>query len=70
MLLLGVADEPPRKVVGTQAFPDTVAAVERLFELVGFRVDIESIAHPDGRVVVFHIPSRPHGTAITSTANT
>jgi predicted HTH transcriptional regulator len=36
VLLLGVADEPPRKVVGTQAFPDTVAAAERLFELVGF----------------------------------
>jgi predicted HTH transcriptional regulator len=26
-------------------------------------VDIEEVAHPDGRVLVFHIPSRPRGTA-------
>jgi predicted HTH transcriptional regulator len=63
MLLLGVADRPPRAVVGTQAFPDTVEAAEKLFQAVGFRVDIEAVAHPDGRVVVFHIPSRPRGTA-------
>ena len=31
VLLLGVADKPPRQVVSTQAFPDTVAAAERLF---------------------------------------
>lgn len=63
VLLLGVADQPPRAVVGTQAFADTVAAAEKLFQTVGFRVDIEAVAHPDGRVLVFHIPSRPRGTA-------
>ncbi|MBX6387227.1 MAG: putative DNA binding domain-containing protein [Microbispora sp.] len=62
-LLLGVADAPPRPVVGTQAFPDVVATAERLFTAVGFRVDVEEVAHPDGRVLVFHIPSRPRGTA-------
>ena len=62
-LLFGVADKPPREVVGTQAFPDTVAAAEKLFQAVGFRVDIEEVAHPRGRVLVFHIPSRPRGTA-------
>ena len=36
---------------------------EKLFTAVGFRVDIEEVAHPDGRVLVFHIPSRPRGTA-------
>jgi predicted HTH transcriptional regulator len=63
VLLLGVANRPPRAVVGTQAFPDTVGATERLFQSVGFRVDIEAVAHPDGRVLVFHIPSRPRGSA-------
>ena len=63
VLLLGIADQPPRQVVSTQAFPDTVAAAEQLFRAVGFRVDIEDVAHPDGRVLVFHIPSRPRGTA-------
>lgn len=63
VLLLGVADAPPRKVVGTKAFADAVATAEKLFEAVGFRVDVESVAHPDGRVVIFRIPSRPRGTA-------
>lgn len=62
-LLLGLTDKPPRAVVGTAAFNDPVAMAEKLFEAVGFRVDIEAVSHPDGRVLVFHIPSRPRGTA-------
>lgn len=62
-LLLGIADKPPRQIVGTQAFNDTVAMTEKLFQAVGFRVDIEEVMHPEGRVLVFHIPSRPRGTA-------
>lgn len=62
-LLLGIANNPPRPVVGSQAFPDVVATADNLFRAIGFRVDIEVVAHPDGRVVVFHIPSRPRGTA-------
>ena len=62
-LLLGVSDRPPRPIVGTAAFKDPVAMAEKLFEALGFRVDIEAVAHPEGRVLVFHIPSRPRGTA-------
>ena len=62
-LLLGVADKPPRPVVGTKAFNDPVGMAEKLFQAVGFRLDIEEVSHPDGRVLVFHIPSRPRGTA-------
>jgi ATP-dependent DNA helicase RecG len=62
-LLLGVSNKPPRPVVGTAAFNDPVAMAEKLFEAIGFRVDIEPVAHPEGRVLVFHIPSRPRGTA-------
>lgn len=62
-LILGVADKPPRPVVGTAAFNNVVEMAEKLFEAVGFRVDIEEVAHPDGRVVVFHVPSRPRGSA-------
>lgn len=62
-LLLGIADKPPRPVVGTQAFRDPVEMAEKMFQAIGFRVDIEEVAHPDGRVLVFHIPSRPRGTA-------
>lgn len=62
-LVFGVADKPPRPVVGTQAFANPVAMAEKLYQAVGFRVDIESVHHPHGRVLVFHIPSRPRGTA-------
>jgi len=62
-LLLGVADEPPRPVVGTAAVNDPVNMAEKLFQTLGFRVDVDEVNHPDGRVVVFRIPSRPRGTA-------
>jgi ATP-dependent DNA helicase RecG len=61
-LLLGIEDAPPRKVVGTAAFNDPVAMAAKLFQTLGFRVEIEEVMHPDGRVLVFHIPSRPLGT--------
>lgn len=61
-LLLGIEDKPPRKVIGTSAFNNLVEMAEKLFQNLGFRVDIEEVQHPDGRVLVFHIPSRPKGT--------
>lgn len=61
-LLLGIEDQPPRRVVGTAAFNDPVAMASKMFEMLGFRVDLEEVAHPGGRVLVFHIPSRPLGT--------
>jgi predicted HTH transcriptional regulator len=62
-LLFGIADKPPRPVVGTAAVDNPVGMAEKLFQTLGFRVDVEPVSHPDGRVVVFHIPSRPRGTA-------
>jgi ATP-dependent DNA helicase RecG len=61
-LLLGIADQPPRKVVGTAAFPDLVDTAEKLFQWLGFRINIDTVVHPDGRVLVFNIPGRPRGT--------
>ena len=62
-LLLGIKDKMPREVVGTKACSNTVDMAKRLFSAIHFRVDIEEVNHPDGRVLVFHIPSRPRGTA-------
>lgn len=61
-LLLGIEDQPPRKIVGTAAFNDPVDMAAKMFQTLGFRVEIEEVLHPDGRVLVFHIPSRPLGT--------
>lgn len=63
IFLMGIADKPPRQVVGTQACNDLIGMAETLFTAIGFRVDIEEVMHADGRVLVFHIPSRPRGTA-------
>src|ERR1051325_8723258 len=60
-LVLGVADVPPRPVVGTTAFPKPSELGHWILETCGFRVDVEEIAHPDGRVLVFIIPARPSG---------
>ncbi len=62
-LLLGIADKPPRPVVGTSAFNDPVDMASKLFQAIGFRVDIQEIMHPDGRVLAFVVPARPRGTA-------
>ena len=62
-LLLGIADALPRKVIGTRAFSDTVKTADKLFQAIGFRVNIEEVQHPEGRVLVFEVPSRPRGTA-------
>lgn len=61
-LLLGIEDQPPRKVVGTAAFKDPVELAAKLFHTLGFRVEIEEVMHTGGRVLVFHIPGRPRGT--------
>jgi hypothetical protein len=60
-LLLGIADKPPRPVVGTKAFPNPIKTSEQIFNKLRFCVDIEEVEHPNGRVLVFHIPSRPIG---------
>jgi ATP-dependent DNA helicase RecG len=64
-LVLGITNRPPREVVGTKAFNNPIEVAEKLFQTLGFRVDIEEVSHPGGRVVVFQIPSRPKGTAFS-----
>lgn len=63
-LVLGVADRPPRRVVGSQAFLNTGEIKAKVLETLRFRVEITELAHPDGRVVVFEIPPRPAGTPL------
>ncbi|MDP3858733.1 MAG: ATP-binding protein [Stagnimonas sp.] len=62
-LVLGIADKPPRTVVGSHAFTDAQDIAEKLFHWLGFRVEVQAVTHPQGRVVVFTIPGRPRGTA-------
>ncbi|MFO7976729.1 MAG: AlbA family DNA-binding domain-containing protein [Planctomycetota bacterium] len=63
-VILGVSDKRPRKVVGTRAFPQSERTRRGLVERLHLRVDFEEIAHPDGRVLVFTVPSRPMGSPL------
>lgn len=61
--ILGVSDRLPRQVVGSKAFPNIDKVAQKIFTKLHFRVDVEELTHLGGRVVIFHIPSRPTGTA-------
>jgi ATP-dependent DNA helicase RecG len=63
-IILGVTDKPPRQVVGTQAFLQPERTRNGLRERIHLGVDFDVISHADGRVLVFHIPSRPVGTPV------
>lgn len=63
-LVLGVSNAPPRQVVGTKAFshPNDLNDIKaRIVEKLQIRPDVTELAHPDGRVLVFEIPSRAVG---------
>ncbi|MFH0812756.1 MAG: RNA-binding domain-containing protein [Pseudomonadota bacterium] len=67
-LVLGVNDDG--KVVGTKAFSGTHAKLSiELFQKIRIRVDIEELHHPNGRVLIFHIPSRPVGQVVRSSGS-
>jgi ATP-dependent DNA helicase RecG len=64
-LLLGIKDKSPRQVVGTNAIDNPNGMAEKILNKLGFRVHIEEVKHPSGRVIVLSIPSRPQGTRIS-----
>lgn len=64
VLILGVTNKPPRRVAGTQAFPNLEKVKGDLYPRLHFRVDVDELNDPNGRVLVFHIPSRPVGQPV------
>lgn len=62
VFVLGVSDKRPRRVVGSRAFLDLVGKQKQLLDTLHVRIDAEEVQHPDGRVVVFRVPSRPLGS--------
>ena len=60
-MILGVTDKLPRAVVGSRAFPDLERTKAGLIERLRLRVEVEEIQRPNGRVLVFQIPTRPIG---------
>lgn len=65
-LLLGI--DSRGRVVGTSVYQNTLNKIpHELFNKLKIRVNVEEIAHPIGRVVIFHVPPRPAGQVIKST---
>lgn len=62
--ILGVTDKLPRRVVGSHAFGDLERTKAGLIERLRLRIEASALQHPEGRVVVFSIPSRPIGMPI------
>ena len=63
-LILGVTDYPPRRVVGTSAFTNINKTKLQLLDRLRLRIDMEEVQHPNGRVVIVHVPSRSIGRPI------
>ena len=66
-LVLGITNSLPRKVVGTDAFPnlDSLNDIKiSILNKLSIRVEVDEITHGDGRVLIFQIPSRPLGTPL------
>jgi ATP-dependent DNA helicase RecG len=63
-MILGVTDKAPRRVVGTKAFEVPERTVAGIHERLHLKVTFDEVAHPGGRVLVFHVPSRPVGQPV------
>lgn len=63
-IVLGVTDKKPRQVVGTDAFKIPERTVAGLHERLRLKITCEEVEHPQGRVLVFQVPSRPTGQPI------
>jgi ATP-dependent DNA helicase RecG len=63
-MVLGVTNKKPRHVVGTRAFAELNSVKAKLVDKLGLRIEATVLDHPDGRVLVFEVPSRPVGVPI------
>jgi len=63
-VVLGVTNKIPRRVVGTAAFQNPGDTTQSLLQQLHLRIQADELAHPDGRVLVFTVPSRPVGMPI------
>src|SRR5262245_15633153 len=61
--ICGITNDRPRQVIGTNAFNNPAGIQTVILDKLNFHVKAEEVQHPDGRVVIFHIPSRPRGMA-------
>jgi ATP-dependent DNA helicase RecG len=63
-IILGVTDKRPRSVVGSQAFKQPERTRSGLIEQLHLNFDFSIVNHPEGRVLIFHVPTHPIGNPV------
>lgn len=63
-IILGVTDKRPRQICGTTVFAQPEQTRNQLIQRLHLDISFDVINHAHGRVVVFHVPSRPIGIPI------
>lgn len=63
-IILGVTDKRPRSVVGSQAFAQPERTRAGLIAQLHLNIDFSIVNHPDGRVLIFHVPTHPIGNPV------
>jgi ATP-dependent DNA helicase RecG len=63
-IVLGVTDNRPRSVVGSQAFKQPERTRSGLIEQLHLNIDFSIVNHPNGRVLIFHVPTHPIGNPV------
>ena len=62
-IILGVTDKRPRRVIGTNAFPEPGRVEAGIFDELHYRVVLEECRLEDNRVLIVHVPPREVGRA-------
>jgi len=60
-LVLGVTDQRPRRIVGSAAFPALEDLRAELVKALHLKIPVQALEAPEGRVVIFDVPSHPLG---------
>jgi len=63
-VILGVTDKRPRRVVGSQAFEQPERTRAGLIQNLALNIDFSIVDHPEGRVLIFLVPTHPIGIPI------
>ncbi|WP_430452576.1 ATP-binding protein [Rhodopirellula europaea] len=63
-IVFGVTDKRQRRVTGTTAFAQPEQARKTVLDRLKISITFDVIEHPDGRVVVFTVASRPTGVLL------
>ena len=63
-IVLGVTDKRPRSVVGSQAFKQPERTRSGLIEQLHLNIGFSVVNHPEGQVLIFHVPTHPIGNPV------